>query len=117
MVNIYERAFKEMKLDEIDHHYSDLYLKVTPVSKRLVSEYEFKNQVETFRSIRPKDAGSLWYDIPFAFPWKIFEGKDADTKVWEFSHFNQKGEHVYYNGIAIPKYRKEIVITDLSKLR
>ena len=56
MVNIYERAFKEMKLDEIDHHYSDLYLKVTPVSKRLVSEYEFKNQVETFRSINPKDA-------------------------------------------------------------
>ena len=115
MVNIYERAFKEMKLDEIDHHYSDLYLKVTPVSKRLVSEYEFKNQVETFRSINPKAAGSLWYDIPF--PLQIFGGKDADTKVWEFSHYNQKGEHVYYNGIVIPKYKKEMVITDVNKLR
>ena len=57
-------AMSQMGTDEIGNHESDLYLKCTDVSKKLVSEYRFKNNVETFRS---NIDGSLWYDIPFAY--------------------------------------------------
>lgn len=67
MRNIYEKAIQEMKPEEIDHWQTDLYLKVTPVSKKLVDEYEFKNIVEIFTSDYPDDKGTLWYDIPFAY--------------------------------------------------
>lgn len=51
MINIYERAVKKMKPEEIDHWQTDLYLKVTPVSKRLVEEYDYRNQVSMFKSV------------------------------------------------------------------
>ena len=49
---------------EIDHHYSDLYVPVTPETKRIVSGYTYKANVTTFRSLAD---GALWYDIPFAY--------------------------------------------------
>lgn len=63
MTNIYERAVKEMKPEEIDHWQTDLYLKVTPVSKRLVEEYDYRNKVSMFTVL----GDGLWYDIPFAY--------------------------------------------------
>ena len=64
MINIYERAVKKMKPEEIDHWQTDLYLKVTPVSQKLVEEYDYKNQVSIFES---NLGDGLWYDIPFAY--------------------------------------------------
>ena len=63
MTNIYERAVKEMKPEEIDHWQTDLYLKVTPVSKRIVEEYDYRNKVSMFIVL----GDGLWYDIPFAY--------------------------------------------------
>ena len=64
MKNIYEEAVKRMPENEIDHHYSDLYLKVTPISKKLVGQYEWRQNVTTFRSQISRER---WYEIPFAF--------------------------------------------------
>lgn len=42
---------------------SDLYVKVTPVSEKIIAEYKYKCNVTTFRS----NIDSLtWYEIPFA---------------------------------------------------
>jgi hypothetical protein len=49
---------------DIDHWCSDLYVKVTPVSKKVVEGYEFKCNVQTFRS---QIDSTAWYDIPFAY--------------------------------------------------
>lgn len=65
MRNIYEEALKTMSPEQIDNHESDLYLMVTPESKKLISDYEFKFNVTTFISaIAPH---VLWYDVPFAY--------------------------------------------------
>ncbi len=53
-----------MQPEEIGNHVSDLHLKVTEVSERLVETYAFKNLVERFISQIDKTA---WFDIPFAF--------------------------------------------------
>lgn len=64
MRNLYEVAAATLPPDHIDHHETDLYIKVTPESRALISDYEFRNQVETFLS--PLD-NCLWFDIPFAY--------------------------------------------------
>ena len=61
---IYQKAVESMQGNEIDHHQSDLYLKVTPVSQELVNNYEFKGNVKRFYSRIDK---SEWFDIPFAY--------------------------------------------------
>lgn len=70
MRNIYEEAVKTMLPEDIDYHETDLYLRVNEQSKKLVSEYDFKNIVETFISNIPPHV--LWFDIPFAYSpgWK-----------------------------------------------
>ena len=42
---------------------SDLFLKVTPVSKELVAQYDFKESVKTFIDNIDHER---WYEIPFA---------------------------------------------------
>lgn len=64
MRNIYERAMAVMKPEEISHWCSDLYLKVTPESKKLVDEYAWKQHVKTFTDAIDHEP---WYDIPFAY--------------------------------------------------
>jgi len=49
---------------DIGNWCSDLHVKVTPVSKKVVEGYEFKSIVVTFRS---QIDGTAWYDIPFAY--------------------------------------------------
>lgn len=56
-------ARQQMKPDEIDSHESDLYLKVTPTSRKLIQQYDFKGNVTKF--IDNIDH-TFWYDIPFA---------------------------------------------------
>lgn len=64
MLNIYEKAVEQLKPEHIDHHGTDLYLKATEKSRKLVSEYEYKRFVTTFiDNIEHK----RWYDIPFAY--------------------------------------------------
>lgn len=46
----------------ISDYSSDLYLKVTPISKELISGYDSKDQVTTFRDFFDKE---LWFKVPF----------------------------------------------------
>lgn len=63
MKTLYEQAVELMDKDEISHHESDLYLKVTPVSLPLIDKYEFGSKVTRFIS---QIDGGLWFEIPFA---------------------------------------------------
>lgn len=47
-----------------DSHESDLYIPKTEQTEKLISEYEFKENVTTFISQIEK---TTWYDIPFAY--------------------------------------------------
>lgn len=67
---VYGEAVRVMKPDEIDHHgnghgFDDLYLKVTPVSRKIVGRLSNMSLLSTFRS---QIDGSLWYDLPFCYP-------------------------------------------------
>lgn len=64
MTNIYEEAVRSMNPEDIANWQTDLYLKVTPESRRLVEKYDYKNLVETFIDNIDHE---LWYDIPFAY--------------------------------------------------
>jgi hypothetical protein len=63
-MTIYEKAVQQMKREEIDNHCSDLYLKKNAISNKLVDEYEFKQNVKTFKD---NITHTTWYDIPFAY--------------------------------------------------
>jgi hypothetical protein len=61
-MDIYEEA---QKLGvEIDHHASDLYIPVTPKTKKLIEQYEYRSIVKIFQN---QIDGKSWYDIPFAY--------------------------------------------------
>lgn len=62
--DIYTAALQALPPEDIDHHETDLYLRVTEASKRLVSEYAYRQHVTTFKD---NIEGQLWYDIPFAY--------------------------------------------------
>lgn len=64
MKNIYKQAIKKMSEKDIDHYNSDLYLRVNSISKKLIKEYNFKENIETFTDEIDHE---LWYDIPFAY--------------------------------------------------
>jgi len=49
---------------EYNCHASDLYLPVNDQTIKLISEYQFKQNVTRFRSNLDK---TFWYDIPFAY--------------------------------------------------
>lgn len=51
---------------ERDHHASDLYIKVTPATMRIIDRYEYSSQVSSFRD-QTDPRRALWYDIPFAY--------------------------------------------------
>jgi hypothetical protein len=62
--NIHAELAKVMTKDEIDHHYSNLYVKRNAASKEIIERYQFKNLVTTFKDQITK---TTWYDIPFAY--------------------------------------------------
>lgn len=51
-----------MKEEELDSHYSDLYVLKNEISSKFVKDYEFKQSVTTFVS---NIDGKVWYEIPF----------------------------------------------------
>ena len=63
-MDICKKAFEQMNAKDIDHHASDLYLRKNSVSEKLVEEYEYKEQVKTFKD---NIDHVLWYEISFAF--------------------------------------------------
>lgn len=64
MKDIYEAALRVLPASDIDHHETDLYLKVSEKSAALVAAYDFRGNVERF--VSPLD-GCAWFDIPFAY--------------------------------------------------
>lgn len=73
MTDIYNRAKEVMSPEEIDHHDTDLYLKVTPESKKLIEEYDY-----CWETFDDSITGEEWYDVPFAYTpgWKSLIGKE-----------------------------------------
>ena len=53
-----------LKPEEIGHWYSDLYCKVTPASRAIIDQYEYRHFVTTFIDNIGHD---LWYEIPFCY--------------------------------------------------
>ena len=62
--SIHAALIQVLKPSEIDHHASDLYCKVTPESRTLVSQLPQIGLIETFRD---QTTGELWFDIPFCY--------------------------------------------------
>lgn len=61
--DIYAAAVATLPAEDIDHHGSDLYLKITPAAAALVGRLENKALLSRFRD--PDGVG--WYDLPFCF--------------------------------------------------
>jgi hypothetical protein len=60
------RALKKAGV-KLDHHESDLYAEKTEISEKIIANYYYKCNVETFTNTTD---GKIWYDIPFAYgPW------------------------------------------------
>jgi len=57
---------KEMELAGVkyDYHQSDLYVPINKITIDIVERYQFKNNVESFKS---NIDGTMWFDIPFAY--------------------------------------------------
>ena len=64
--DLYDEIVKVTTPAERDHHASDLYIKATPATARIIDRYEFSSQVSSFRD-QTDSRRALWYDIPFAY--------------------------------------------------
>ena len=60
---IYDAAVASLPACDIDHHYSDLYIKVTPAAVELVRRLDNVALVPTFRDAD----GVAWFELPFCF--------------------------------------------------
>lgn len=63
-MTIYKKALATIPEKDIAHHESDLYLRKTPETEKLIDEYKFKNNVSVFRDAIDH---VLWYEVPFAY--------------------------------------------------
>lgn len=63
---VYEIAAANMDPEHIDHHASDLYLKVNSASSLIVGALDNRALLNVFRSnIEPRE---LWYELPYCYP-------------------------------------------------
>lgn len=54
--------------EEIDHHYSDLYVKVFCRSKRILEEYQKQSTTRCFvKMFKANNGSGYWYDFAFAY--------------------------------------------------
>ena len=60
---IYAAAMEALPTCDIDHHYSDLYLKRTPAASALVKRLDNTIYLSVFRDCD----GVAWYELPFCF--------------------------------------------------
>lgn len=65
--NIYEKAKAILPEEDIDHHETDLYLRVSPKSTELVNSMKYRNSgmITTFKD---NIDGDMWYELPFCYP-------------------------------------------------
>lgn len=64
---VYEIAAANMDPEHIDHHESDLYLRIDDVSRVIVGALDNRALLSTFTCWYD---GSKWYELPFYFtPW------------------------------------------------
>jgi hypothetical protein len=62
---VYEYARAYMDPADIDHHCTDLYIRITPVSRVIVGALDNDALLSTFVSnIEPR---ALWYELPFCY--------------------------------------------------
>ncbi len=61
----YEIAAANMAPEHIDHHESDLYLKVNGASSLIVGALDNRALLSVFRSNR--EPRELWYELPFCY--------------------------------------------------
>lgn len=62
---VHALAVKELPAEDIDHYYSDLYLRKSPKSTELVNKMKYKDaNVTTFRDNIDHD---IWYELPFCY--------------------------------------------------
>ena len=61
---IHAAAVATLPACDIDHHASDLYIKVTPESRELIKRFQYSHMVTTF--IDNIDHVP-WYDLPFCY--------------------------------------------------
>ena len=74
---LYNALKEQIPPEYIDHYYSDLYVKVTPISTDLIAQYENKFMVSKFiDNIEHK----LWYEIPFGYCDYDFVGNNKKLK-------------------------------------
>lgn len=66
--SIYEKAKAILPEEDIDHHETDLYLRVSPKSTELVNSMKYRNSgmITTFKD---NIDGDMWYDLPFCYPY------------------------------------------------
>ena len=65
--SIYEKAKAILPKEDIDHHETDLYLRVSPKSTELVNSMKYRNSgmITTFKD---NIDGDMWYDLTFCYP-------------------------------------------------
>ena len=69
-MTLYERLVKVLTPEQIDHWQSDLYVKVTPESKKIVEEFrnlEDASKRITATTFKDQINNELWYEIAFAY--------------------------------------------------
>lgn len=66
LCELYDAMMDATTPAERDHYASDLYIKVTPATERIIDRYEYSSQVSLFRD-QTDPRRALWYDIPFAY--------------------------------------------------
>lgn len=64
---IYKKICEVTTEEERGHWCSDLYCKITPETKEIINQYEFKCNVQTFTD---QITHTPWYDIPFVYPYR-----------------------------------------------
>lgn len=64
---------------ELDHHESDLYVKVTPEVRKIVKEYKKAHPVSVYSFVWEN---ALWFDIPFYYQpyWDAVEKLNKEVR-------------------------------------
>ena len=62
---LYAAAVALLPACDLDHHASDLYIRVTPKSKALRNRYQYSSMVSVSRD---NVEGVPWFEFPFCYP-------------------------------------------------
>ena len=88
---IYDIAVKELPKEDIDHHESDLYIRVTPESKRLISRLQPKSLLSTFIDNIDHDE---WYELPFCYGDYFTKKSEGHRKVNKGKPVNESTDYL-----------------------